>query len=317
MKLKLKILIFSILILPGAFLPVQSENLEKNLTVHLSIDTESFNYNEPVILHISIRNTSAKISSFEIYEDSNTDSPDFTTFQPIVFDLAGREAENIISYRKENRSTAEIIKKMSRRKVSIGANEIFTHSVDLKKVYNLHGGTYRVRSYFIPDFSQRQIIYSTNELVFRIVKEDKEPFGKKATPEERLITPGEIVMLSLEAEKRGHWQKMFKYINIEQYIYSFHDFVRPYNNGGPKERIEILEKFRRFLARHRHDYIVHFSIISEELEKDEKYAVVNTIVERYGVRKNERFKYMFRLEKRRNIWLINAVEATVLKGIGK
>lgn len=317
MKFKAKIIFSFIFTILAGLLPLHSGDVNDDLTVHLSIDRESYNYNEPVILHISIRNNSSKTTSFEIFENTASTLPDFTTFQPVVFDLMGREAENIIPYRKENLPTSEVIKKMTRRKVSIGVNETFTCNVDLKKVYNLGSKTYRVRSYFVPDFTRRKIIYSVNELTFRIIKEDGKPFGGERTIAETRITPGEIVLLSLEAEKRKNWRNMFKYINLKEYIYSFHNFVRPYNDAGPRERIEILAKFRRFLARHRHDYIVHFNVVSEEIEKNRKYASVDAIVERYGVRKNERFKYMFRLEKRRNIWLINAVEATVLKGIGK
>jgi len=314
MKVYYNILAILILLLQVSAGPVESDQDEKQLKLYLTMDRENYSSSEEITIHISVRNISGKLAEFEIYEDSQPETPDFTTFQPIVFDLKGREAENIIPYRMENRTTADVIKSLKKRKITIGANETFTHDINIKKVYNLKEGHYRVKSYFIPNFSERYILYSENELSFHITAEDSGTFKKEIGGDDSTITPGEIVLLCLDAEKRKQWQKMLKYLNEQEYIYSFHRFVRPYNKAGPRERSEILISFRRFLARHRHDYIVNFNITREDLEPDKKFARVDAVVERYGPRKNEMFRYMYRLERRKNYWVINAVEATVLKG---
>lgn len=319
MKGRIKILSSIAALLAVLTVPLHSGDKADPMRVSLSIDQEAFGHDEAVILHVSIQNTSQKTVTFEIYEDKNVSMPDFTTFQPVVYDMEGREAENIIPYRKENRPTSEVIKKMKRRTVSLGTGETFTHDINLRRVYNLEKGIFRVRSYFIPDFKARNLIYSVNELTFRIIGDDRGPgpFGKEEMKRTTEITPGEIVLLCLEAEKREEWKRMFKYIEMKEFIYSYNNFVRPYNSAGPKERREILGKFKQFLARHRHDYIVNFTIADEEIEKNRKYATVTAVVERYGVRRNERYKYMYRLSREGSIWLLNAVEASVLKGIAK
>ena len=57
-------------------------------------------------LKICIKNISGKKVSFKIYEGKKYNYPDFTTFQPYVYDIMGRNAELTVPYRlkgKKNR----------------------------------------------------------------------------------------------------------------------------------------------------------------------------------------------------------------------
>jgi len=119
----------------------------------------------------------------------------------------------------------------------------------------------------------------------------------------------------MDAEKNKNWSRMLKYINIEEFINSFSDFVKLYSRAGSFEKKEIEDKFSRFLSRERPDYILDFKITGEEIDSNGKFAHVNVIVDRFGVRITERYLYRFVLEKKEKLWLINSLEASVMKGI--
>ena len=106
---------------------------------------------------------------------------------------------------------------------------------------------------------------------------------------------------------------MLKYIETEKFINSYSDFARRYNLAKfNKERLKIEQEFIKFLTRRRDDFLLDFKIISEGI--DNRISYVSVVVSRKGVRKRERYKYHYTLEKFKNLWLIIKMEATVLKG---
>jgi len=283
--------------------------------VFLSMDKQIYSDTEEVNLRVSVKNISNDTAVFYVYEDKET-NPSYTTFQPKVYDMRGKENENIIDYKRQSRYTVDMIDSMSKRAVQLGAGEIFTYTVDLGRVYKMQAGfSYRVRCYFVPDLGIRYVINGKNELTF-LINGFKENAGQPVLYSiNRDISPSETVLLALEAEKCSDMDRMLKYIDLEEFISIEPNFIRSYSTSGEIERQEILEKFRRYLLKPRYDYLIAFKIINEGI--DQGHAYVDVLAERYSVNKNDAYKYRFVLKKSRDfgtIWLITGLEASIFKG---
>ncbi|MCL2025253.1 MAG: hypothetical protein FWG92_00400 [Leptospirales bacterium] len=312
MKILLKIICALYIFLGTVVLWAQNEDL---FDVFLSMDKQIYSDTEEVNLRVSVKNVSNDTAVFYIYED-NKANPPYTTFQPKVYDMSGRENENIIDYKRQNLYTVDIIGSMNKRPIQLGAGEIFTYTVDLKRVYKMQEGfSYRVRCYFVPDLGVRYVIHGKNELTF-FVDGLKESVGQVVPYTiNRDISPSEVVLLALEAEKRSDMGRMLKYVNLEEFISTEPNFMRSYSVSGEIERREILEKFRQYLLKPRRDYLIAFKVLDEGIDREVAY--VDVLAERYAVRINDTFKYRFVLKKNRDsgmIWLITGLEASIHRG---
>ena len=312
MKILLKIIYVFSTLLGAAALQAQDEAV---FDVFLSMDKQIYSDTEEVNLRVSVKNISNDTATFCIYEDKKT-NPSYTTFQPKVYDMLGKENENIIDYKRQNLYTVDIIDSMSKRDIQLGAGEIFTYTVDLKRVYKMQTGlSYRVRCYFVPDLGVRYVIHGKNELTFH-VDGRKENAGQAAQYSiNRDISPSETVLLALEAEKSSDMGRMLKYIDLEEFIRIEPNFMRSYSISGEIERREILEKFRQYLLKPRRDYLITFKITDEGMDRETAY--VDVLAERYSVGKNDAYKYRFVLRKDKDfgtVWLITGLEASIFKG---
>ncbi len=282
--------------------------------VYLRLDKEKYYENEDIVLKMCIRNRSVGIISFTVFEDNRRDLPDYTTFQPVVFDNFGREAEIIIPYRMKNLKAEQVVKRMKKRIIELAPGEEFIHSVNLRNVYDLiPEKKYRVRGYFFKNFSENSIIKSNNVLYFRTAGRKKEPPRYLAKRYIHEVSPSEVVTLALNAERDKDPERMIKYFKVEKYINSYSDFVRKYNIADNIERKIIINDFIKFLSRERDDYILNYRILKDEIESSGKIAYVDVIVERYFPKRPYRYLYRYTLEKYKNLWLIIDLEATVKK----
>jgi len=311
-----KITLILCILSAAAFLSEQKGVAANDLQVFIHMDKRNFYANEAVPLRIVIKNLSSQKQSFTIYERRDDTVPPYTTFQPVVFDMKGRECETIVPYRMENRYTADAVKNMDRRTIELRADEEFVYSMNLLDVYRLvPGNTFRVKSYFFPNFSEKNILYSDNELRFTIQAEKLRPLRMDKSEKSNEITPSEITLLVLDAERSKNWQRMLKYINLEEFINSYSNFIQSYSRAGRYEREEIRDKFKRYLCRDRADYLLNYEIISEDIEDNNRIAHVVVVVDRFAPRITERYKYHYILEKNSNLWLIISMEASVMKGV--
>ena len=312
MRILLKIVCLFACFFGSAVLWAQNDDL---FDVFLSMDKQIYSDTEEVNLRVSVKNVSNDTAVFYVYEDKKNDPP-YTTFQPKVYDMRGKENENIIDYKRQNLYTVDIIDSMNKRAVQLGAGEIFTYTVDLKRVFKMpEGFSYRVRCYFVPDLETRYVIHGKNELTF-LVDGLKDNAGQLVSYSiNRNISPSEIVFLTLEAEKNSNMDTMLKYIDLEEFIRIEPNFMRSYSISGEIERREILEKFRQYLLKPRYDHLITFKVVDEGIDKETAY--VDVLAERYDARINDKYKYRFLLKKNRDsgmAWLITGLEASVFKG---
>ncbi|MCU0843855.1 MAG: hypothetical protein MUC76_02895 [Spirochaetes bacterium] len=282
---------------------------ESPFVLIIQMDRSTFAEDEPVVLNLIIKNTSDKKEHFVSYDTS------YTTYQPVVYDAQGREAAITVPYRLMNRRVEEVVRDLYPRAIELLPNETLAHTVNLKNLYDLHtGAEYRVRGFFLPDMRNPSALPSSNILSFKIVRAPGLVKKSGVVRQERGVSPSEVVLLALTAEKNGTWDRLYKYIKADTFINAFPDYVRLYNTADEIEKLRILEEFARFLARRRDDYIKDFSITDEIFLPGKNIAYVDVVVNRYGPRLPFRFKYRYTLEKTRDHWLIIDLEATVLKG---
>jgi hypothetical protein len=230
--------------------------------------------------------------------------------------MNGREAEITVPYKIENQKISDLIKELDKRMVELAPGEMFIYTVNLKELYNLHMDTaYRIQSLFYPKFEETNILKSNNELTFKIIEAKQYNKPSEVEAKDHTISPKEVILLILKAEKDREWNNWEKYINIEKYINAFPEFVQKYNRANFEEKAQVEKDFIKFVTRDRDDYLIDYKIVRESVEKDRKFAYVDVIVDRYGIRLTNRYKCRYKLEQYKNLWLITDEEATVIKGV--
>ncbi len=288
------------------------------LRVHLRMDKKVFYSDEEVTLHVYVKNISEKKNYFEVYDSLDNESSNYTTFQPLVFDMKGNDAEITVPYKIEKRDINDLVRGLEKRMVELAPGESFIHTINVKNLFSLNLNTqYRIQSLFNPSFEESNVIKSDNELTFKIVEAKRYNKPSEVDAIERSISPKEVILLTLKAEKDRDWETWIKYINIEKYINSYPEFVQKYIRADFEEKSLVEKEFIRYATRERDDYLIRYRIIREAVEKDRKIAYVDVIEERFGIRWTYRYKYRYTLEQYKNLWLITDEEATVIKGIKK
>lgn len=305
------LLIFILLILPGInfpLYPIDEDNIQSDLRVYIYMDRVSFSDDDPVILRVCIKNNSKSREILKIYDEL------YTTFQPVVYDEQGKEAELIVPYRMMNRDMSEALEGVSPGIVQLSRDETLEHIINLKDVYKLEmNKEYRVQIRFSPDASTIEHFTGENIFTFRTYKSAVIPEYRSIKRIERTISPSEIVMLFLHAEKNFNWDDYLKYIKLEDYIQAYPEYVREYRNADEIRKSIIIDEFIKFLKKKRSDYILDFQVL-DEIIKEKNRAFVYAEIKRYGPRVPFVYRYKYSLERFKSFWRITDVEATVLKG---
>lgn len=288
--------------------------------VIISLDKQLYYADEEIILKIHVRNSTLEKKTLVIYDKDDAEHVNYSTFQPIVFDMGGTEAEAIVPYRREAVKPEDELAKLTPRQVTLLPGETLTHRVNLLDLYTILEKTrYRVKGYFSPDCREKLIIASENELTFSRSAQRSDALPSGMTPLRqgreyaRAITPAEIVRLALMAEKDRDTSRLIKYFDIAKYINAYQQYANKYNRAEEDDRAKIEEEFLSYLCRPRSDYLLDFTVVSEDINSRTNSAVVDLLVNRYGGEAPERYRYRYTLEKSDTSWLIVYLEVTVLR----
>jgi hypothetical protein len=288
------------------------------LRVYLKTDKRVFYSDEDVDLQVCVKNVSERKNFFYVLDSLDGASGAYTTFQPLVYDFNGREAEIIVPYKLQMKNIKELARDLEKRLVELAPGEVFIHSINLKKIYKLDLDTrYRVRSLFYPSVDEDTVIKSDNELSFSIIPEKRYNKPSEIEAVQRSISPSEIILLTLKAEKDKNWDDYLKFIDVDKYISAYPEFTQKYHRANFEEKARVEKDFIKYLTRDRDDYLIRYKILGEEIENLQKIAYVDLTEERYGSRWNYRFRCRYTLEKYKDMWLITDKVATVLKGAGR
>jgi len=331
---KLKPVFFVIIFL---FISVVSQGYGKDthaFRVHLHTDKLKFYNNDEIIVKISIKNVTDEPAVFYLYDSPDRsdifdrkrgDTADYTTFKPVVFDMNGKNAELIVPYIIEDKNTVETLSWMVKREIKLGPGEIFTHSQNLRRIYNiLPEKNYRLKLHFFPYIGDKDdenlVVVSSNEIKFRVTRDKAYEAFKPKEPNSVRLSPSEVVLLLISAEREGSTERAVKYLDIDKFIHSYPDFSRRYDISDDIDKKNIEKEFIRYLINKRDNPLAEYRIVSEEIESSGVVAYVSVEAKREGLIRPSRFRYVYRLEKNAEtdyIWLVAGLEALVIRDVRK
>jgi len=268
----------------------------------------SFDENDDITVYCVVHNTASVPVEFTVY-----DTP-YTTFQPVVYLVDGKEAPLKVEYRLKNIPTAQMLINEQGRKIILQPDEKFVYTAYCNNFYTLtKNEKYRVKAYFYPDAKDEYVIKSANELTINIVPVPQFAMRTGIIKHERKVTPSEVVMLALMAEKNKQWGNVVKYINIEKFIYAYSEFAKRYSTTNDYERLIVQQDFINFITKERPDYLIDFSIIGEQIMPQTNVAYVDVKVKRWGPRFPATMKYRYTLEPYKDLWVIVNLDASIVK----
>lgn len=302
-----------------------------SFSVYLKMDRLKYSASQDVLLHIVIKNITDEPAVFYIYDPPGQadlfdrprgDVADYNTFKPVIYDSTGRNAELIVPYVVTGKDVKSTLSWMVKREIRLGPGESFTHTQNLGKIYKLLADTeYRIKLHFFPylgEPDEDKAALSDNELKIRITR-DKEylPYKTADVNGVRLV-PSEVVILLLNAEKDGYWDRAVKYIDVEKFIHSYPDYARRYDLADDPDKKIIEKDFIRFFISKRSDSLLDFKVVSEEIEPSGLVAYVSVTVSRKSLIRPERYRYTYRLQKNSlddYIWMVSGLEATIIRDV--
>ena len=294
---------------PGSYEP-------DKLRVFIRMDKSTYFADEDVIVQICVKNESERKNYFEVCDTSDRESGNYTSFQPVAYDMMGREAEIVVPYKVQNKNINDIVRNLDKRTVELAPGETFIHAVNLKDIFAFKLNTpYRLQSLVYPSIEEGIMIKSDNELLFKIIEEKRSNKPSEIDAIKRIVMPKEVISLTLTAEMNKDWDNYIKYIDIEKYINAFPEFIQIYERANFDDKSRIEKDFIRHLTRDRDDYLLSYNIIKQEIENNRKIAYVDVETSRFGIRWSHRYRYRYTLEQYKNMWLITDLDATAIKGV--
>lgn len=302
--------------------------------VHLHTEKLKFYNNDEIIVKISIKNMTDEPAVFYLYDSPDRtdifdrkrgDTADYTTFKPVVYDMNGKNEELVVPYITGEKNAAETLSWMIKREIKLGPGEIFTHSQNLRRIYNiLPEKNYRLKLHFFPYIGDKddenQVVVSSNEIKFRVTRDKVYEAFKPKDPNSVRLSPSEVVLLLINAEREGSTDRAIKYLDIDKFIHSYPDFSRRYDISDDTDKKNIEKEFVRYLINKRDDPLAEYRIVSEEINPTGVVAYVSVEAKREGLIRPSRFRYVYRLEKNAEtdyIWLVAGLEALVIRDVRK
>lgn len=199
--------------------------------------------------------------------------------------------------------------------------EILMHPYEeFTKVFyikNLSKGKYTFIGYFMPipfdpQYKKNLKLISNHQIQISIEKEksvyhyeDELEIQKESIP-----SPEETVYLFLMAEYNKNWEYYVKYLELQEFIHSYGLFSNEFKLASPKEKQNILNRFKMFLISQNLDPILNFKIVKVEY-LDRQNAKVFAEVRRGTPNYKVLYLYEYSL-KRKNFWKIVGVLVSIL-----
>ena len=276
--------------------------------VYILSDTLSFEEGNAAYVNICVQNVSAKNAFFKVYP------ADYSTFQPVVYTMEGREESVKVKYRLAGRTVDQVCMPLLPREIELAPDEKFHRKINLTDYYNLvPGKKYKIRAFFLPDAKIASVVRSENTLVANFNKHI-ERFDLPAEINRKTeIEPSEIVALFIKAEKDKRWNNMIKYLDLEKYINVYPDYAQAYNGADDLSRRSVMKDFISYLSSPRRDYVLDYDVIDEKILDDGNSAVVTVNIRRHGSIMPFAYEYRFSLERNGAMWKISSSDATIKK----
>lgn len=261
----------------------------------------------PVFVHISIKNNSARTMRFKLADDRMF-SVDFNGYT--IKNLQIPQTENVIRKRTTNQTVYF-------REISLETGEEYSFVENLKDYIEIsEPSVYYVELKFYPElYKSKYLSVTSNRLSLEIrpspsaassaVLPVKNKSAELLKPEE--ISPDKVVEQTIIARQKSLWDQYFLYLDIEAMLQRNAPAKRKYISSSAEERARMLKNYRADLMQSRIDNDIVAVPEKFEIERTVYSKTEGTVTVTEWVRYpnyHEKKSYVYKVRQREGIWQI-------------
>lgn len=261
----------------------------------------------PVFVHISIKNNSARTMRFKLADDRMF-SVDFNGYT--IKNLQIPQTENVIRKRTTNQTVYF-------REISLETGEEYSFVENLKDYIEIsEPSVYYVELKFYPElYKSKYLSVTSNRLSLEIrpspsaassaVLPVKNKSAELLKPEE--ISPDKVVEQTIIARQKSLWDQYFLYLDIEAMLQRNAPAKRKYISSSAEERARMLKNYRADLMQLRIDNDIVAVPEKFEIERTVYSKTEGTVTVTEWFRYpnyHEKKSYVYKVRQREGIWQI-------------
>lgn len=261
----------------------------------------------PVFVHISIKNNSARTMRFKLADDRMF-SVDFNGYT--IKNLQIPQTENVIRKRTTNQTVYF-------REISLETGEEYSFVENLKDYIEIsEPSVYYVELKFYPElYKSKYLSVTSNRLSLEIrpspsaassaVLPVKNKSAELLKPEE--ISPDKVVEQTIIARQKSLWDQYFLYLDIEAMLLRNAPAKRKYISSSAEERARMLKNYRADLMQSRIDNDIVAVPDKFEIERTVYSKTEGTVTVTEWFRYpnyHEKKSYVYKVRQREGIWQI-------------
>lgn len=261
----------------------------------------------PVFVHISIKNNSARTMRFKLADDRMF-SVDFNGYT--IKNLQIPQTENVIRKRTTNQTVYF-------REISLETGEEYSFVENLKDYIEISDpSVYYVELKFYPElYKSKYLSVTSNRLSLEIrpspsaassaVLPVKNKSAELLKPEE--ISPDKVVEQTIIARQKSLWDQYFLYLDIEAMLQRNAPAKRKYISSSAEERARMLKNYRADLMQSRIDNDIVAVPDKFEIERTVYSKTEGTVTVTEWFRYPnyyEKKSYVYKVRQREGIWQI-------------
>lgn len=261
----------------------------------------------PVLVHISIKNNSARTMRFKLADDRMF-SVDFNGYT--IKNLQIPQTENVIRKRTTNQTVYF-------REISLETGEEYSFVENLKDYIEIsEPSVYYVELKFYPElYKSKYLSVTSNRLSLEIrpspsaassaVLPVKNKSAELLKPEE--ISPDKVVEQTIIARQKSLWDQYFLYLDIEAMLQRNAPAKRKYISSSAEERARMLKNYRADLMQSRIDNDIVAVPEKFEIERTVYSKTEGTVTVTEWFRYpnyHEKKSYVYKVRQREGIWQI-------------
>lgn len=261
----------------------------------------------PVFVHISIKNNSARTMRFKLADDRMF-SVDFNGYT--IKNLQILQTENVIRKRTTNQTVYF-------REISLETGEEYSFVENLKDYIEIsEPSVYYVELKFYPElYKSKYLSVTSNRLSLEIrpspsaassaVLPVKNKSAELLKPEE--ISPDKVVEQTIIARQKSLWDQYFLYLDIEAMLQRNAPAKRKYISSSAEERARMLKNYRADLMQSRIDNDIVAVPDKFEIERTVYSKTEGTVTVTEWFRYpnyHEKKSYVYKVRQREGIWQI-------------
>lgn len=261
----------------------------------------------PVFVHISIKNNSARTMRFKLADDRMF-SVDFNGYT--IKNLQIPQTENVIRKRTTNQTVYF-------REISLETGEEYSFVENLKDYIEIsEPSVYYVELKFYPElYKSKYLSVTSNRLSLEIrpspsaassaVLPVKNKSAELLKPEE--MSPDKVVEQTIIARQKSLWDQYFLYLDIEAMLQRNAPAKRKYISSSAEERARMLKNYRADLMQSRIDNDIVAVPEKFEIERTVYSKTEGTVTVTEWFRYpnyHEKKSYVYKVRQREGIWQI-------------